>query len=510
MANHRGMKKAAAPKTEKTERSPIVVIMGHIDHGKSTLLDYIRKSNIVAGEAGGITQHLSAYEVLHKSTAGGAEKRITFLDTPGHEAFRGMRSRGAHVADVAILVVSAEDGVKPQTIEAHQAIVAAAVPYIVAINKIDKPNANVDRTKQSLAEAGIFVEGYGGDVPWAPISAKEGQGIPELLDTLLLVAEMAELSMNAEHPAEGVIIEANMDPKKGVSATLVLTDGSIAKGTYAVAEDAWTPVRIMENFLGKPIDAATASAPVRLTGWSRIPKVGAKVTIVGSKKEAEELAQKAETSPVQAFEDAIPGEERAILPLVIKTDVLGTLEAIEHELTKLTHDRVKLKVLSKGVGAIGESDIKMLVGSKHPIAIGFHTKADAMATDLAREHNVPIKTFDIIYKLTEWLAEEMDRAAPKREVEETIGELKVIRVFSQQKDKQVIGGRVISGKIQDNAKFKIMRRETEVGEGEITELQSQKIRAKEVLEGTECGLSVESKISIAERDVLVSYIIVTK
>ncbi|HSE35506.1 MAG TPA: GTP-binding protein, partial [Candidatus Paceibacterota bacterium] len=213
---------------QSKERSPIVVIMGHIDHGKSTLLDYIRSTNIVAGEAGGITQHLSAYEVPHKNDQG-EEKRITFLDTPGHEAFRGMRSRGAHVADIAVLVVSAEDGVKPQTIEAYQAIRAAGIPHIVAINKIDKPNANIERTKQSLAEAEIFVEGYGGDVPWAPISAKTGQGVPELLSTLLLVAEMAELTMDPTRTAEGVIIEANMDPKKGIAATIVLVDGSIAK-----------------------------------------------------------------------------------------------------------------------------------------------------------------------------------------------------------------------------------------------------------------------------------------
>ncbi|HSE35552.1 MAG TPA: hypothetical protein VLB83_05525, partial [Candidatus Paceibacterota bacterium] len=269
------------------------------------------------------------------------------------------------------------------------------------------------------------------------------------------------------------------------------------------------PVRIMENFLGKPIDSATASSPVRLTGWSSIPKVGAKVTLVASKKEAEEAARTAAATPIVPIIDD-GAADRAVLPVIIKTDVLGTLEAIEHELTKLTHERVRIKVLQKGVGSITEGDIKMLIGSKHPIAIGFHTKADAMATDLAREHDVPIKTFDIIYKLTEWLAEEMQNAAPKREMEEKIGELKVIRIFSQQKDKQVIGGRVETGKIQIGAKFKILRRDTEVGEGEILELQSQKIAASEVLEGNECGLSVESKITIAERDVLAPFIVVTK
>jgi translation initiation factor IF-2 len=274
--------------------------MGHIDHGKSTLLDYIRKSNIVAGEAGGITQHISAYEVERKGPKGVIE-RITFLDTPGHAAFQGMRARGARVADIAVLVVSAEDGVKTQTLEAYKAIKESAIPFIVAINKIDKPNANVDKTKQTLAEAEIFVEGWGGQIPWVGISAKTGQGVPELLDMLVLVTEMEALTYHPELPGEGVIIESNMDPKKGVSATVVLTDGSIKKGDYVVAEDSMAPVRIFENFLGKPIENASASSPVRITGWTTIPKVGSKVVTVNSKKDTEEIVLQAKKASYCCF-----------------------------------------------------------------------------------------------------------------------------------------------------------------------------------------------------------------
>ena len=492
------------------ERPPIIVIMGHIDHGKSKLLDYIRKTNIVEGEAGGITQHISAYEVNHKD-AKGIEKRITFLDTPGHEAFQGMRARGARVADIAVLVVSAEDGVKAQTIEAHKSIMEAKIPYIVAINKIDKPNANIERTKQTLAEAGIYVEGYGGEIPWVGISAKVGTGVTELLDIMLLVADLAELRGDPDKSAEGVIIESHMEPKKGVTATLVLTDGTLGRGMFAVAEGTLTSVRMMENFMGKAIDSATFSSPIRLTGWSGIPAVGALVTSYESKKDAERAIETAKTEPKKGLaKEAVVEEGVVTMPIILKTDVAGTLEAIEHELTKLTHERVKLKLVQRGVGAVSESDIKVALGMVDPLIIGFHTKTDALAADLASRNNIAIHSFDIIYKLTEWLAEEMLRRAPHIETVENLGELRIIRCFSQQKEKQVVGGRVTTGKVATGAKFKIMRRDAEVGEGKIVEVQCQKIKTKEASEGSECGLQVESKITIAERDVLVPYIVVSK
>lgn len=495
--------------TQLIERPPIIVIMGHIDHGKSKLLDYIRKTNIVEGEAGGITQHTSAYEVTHKN-AQGVEKRITFLDTPGHEAFKGMRARGARVADIAVLVVSAEDGVKAQTIEAYKSIMEAKIPYIVALNKIDKPNANVEHTKQTLAEAGIYVEGYGGEIPWVAISAKVGTGVSDLLDMMLLVAELAELKGDSSKPAEGVIIESHMDPKKGITATVVLTDGTLTRGMFSLAEDALVPVRMLENFMGKSIDSATFSSPIRLTGWSKIPEVGAVVTSYAKKKDAESALANAKSHPVTPpANEAVP-EGVVIIPIILKTDVAGTLEAIEHELRKLTHERVRIKLIQRGVGAISESDIKTALGTTGSLVVGFHTKTDTPAGDLASRTEITIHNFDIIYKLTEWLAEEILRRAPHVLVVEELGELRVIRFFSQQKERQVVGGRVTKGKIVSGAKFKIMRRDALIGEGKIVELQAQKIKVPEVVEGNECGLQVESKFTIAERDVLIPYVVVSK
>ena len=272
-------------------RPPIVAIVGHIDHGKSTLLDYIRRTNIVAGEAGSITQHLSAYEAVHKGAGG--ERKITFLDTPGHEAFRSMRSRGLEVADVAILVVSAEEGVKPQTIEALKLIEGVKIPYIVALTKIDKPGANLERAKASLLERGIYLEGMGGEVPYVALSSKTGEGVPELLDLILLAADLEGLSADPEKPGEGVVIEAHVDNRRGTSATLIVEDGSIESGEYIVVGEALAPVRIMENFLGKPLRKASPGTPVQIVGFSALPLVGTRFKTVETKKEAEEEAREA-------------------------------------------------------------------------------------------------------------------------------------------------------------------------------------------------------------------------
>ncbi len=490
-------------------RPPIVVIMGHIDHGKSTLLDYIRKTNIVATEAGGITQHISAYEVTHKGKEGSS--RITFLDTPGHEAFKGMRSRGASVADIAILVVSAEDGVKEQTLEAYRAIKEAEIPFIVAINKVDKPNANQETTKLSLAEAGIYVEGYGGDIPWNAISAKAGTGVSELLDTVLLVSELAELKGDHAKSAEGIVIESRMDPKVGTTATIVITDGTIEKGGFVVAEDAMAPVRMMSDFSGASIDTATFSSPIRITGWAGVPPVGAKIKLFEKKKDAEEAVAKAKRSPERAPSPQKAEQGMVVVPLIIKADVAGTLEAIEHELAKQKHERVSLKIIQRGVGMINENDVKLALGdAATALVIGFNTKADSPAIDLASRTGVAINHFDIIYKLTEWIEGIVKERAPHIEVTESIGEAIVLRCFSQQKERQVIGGKVRSGSIKKDSRFKIMRRDVEIGEGKVVELQQQKIKCPEVAEGAECGMMIESKITLAERDLLVPFHTVTK
>ncbi|MCE9644049.1 translation initiation factor IF-2 [Candidatus Parcubacteria bacterium] len=494
---------------QPTARPPIVVVMGHIDHGKSTLLDYIRKSNVVAGEAGGITQHLSAYEVLHKGE-NGADRRITFLDTPGHAAFQAMRIRGARVADVAILVVSAEDGVKPQTLEALRAIKEAGIPYVVAINKIDKPGANVEKTKQNLAEQEIYIEGYGGDIPWAAISAKTGEGVPNLLDLILLTADLAGLTSDLSLPAEGIVAEAHMDKRRGITATLILTNGTLKKGTFLAAGESITPVRNIEDFKGSAIESATPSLPVVITGWSSVPAVGLRFGSFGSKKEAEAFAEdeRAKTTRGRAPSESYT-PETAVIPVVIKTDVLGSAEAVAHELKKLETEFVKVKILQQSVGTITENDVKLGSGTPGAIVIGFNVDADARAREIAERLNITIVSYDIIYALAEWFATIVIERTPKVTSEEITGTLRILKVFSQNRDRQVVGGRIESGTLHNREEFRIIRRDALVGSGTIEELQQLKAKVAEVTEG-ECGLLVEAKISIAAGDKLECFRFVTK
>lgn len=496
-------------------RPPIVVVMGHIDHGKSSLLDYIRKTNIVEREAGGITQHLSAYEVNHAGKEASEANRITFLDTPGHHAFSKMRARGAHIADIAILVVSAEDGVKEQTKEALAAILTAKIPYIVAINKIDKPNANIERTKQNLAENEIYLEGYGGGIPFVPISAKVGTGVPELLDMLLLVAEMENLLGDTSRGAEGVIVESHLEPARGTSATLIINNGVLKKGMFIVAEDGIAPVRAIENFLGKQVPEATFSSPVQITGFDILPRVGATFRAYTSRKEAEaareeylHAQEKGQTVAPVRITPLSP--DALIIPLIIKTDVAGTLEAIEKELSKIEHERVALKIISSGIGAIGEGDAKLATGAEGAIIVGFHTKIDRSARDIAERFNITIKTFDVIYELLEWVEEELVRRTPKMLRAEEVGAVKILKTFSVVKNKQVIGGKVVRGELKVDAQVKILRRENEVGRGKIVELQQSKVIVKKVDEGNECGMMVESKVDIAPGDVLEAFVMVER
>ncbi len=492
-------------------RPPIVVIMGHIDHGKSSLLDYIRKTNIVEGEAGGITQHLSAYEVEYTSKGSTKVNRITFLDTPGHEAFSKMRARGAGVADIAILVVSAEDGVKEQTKEALRSIKEAGIPYVVAINKIDKPNANVERTKQNLAENEIYLEGFGGDISFVPISAKVGTGVPELLDMMLLVAEMENLTGESSLPAEGVVIESHIDTKRGTSATLIITNGTLKKGSFLLAEESLAPVRAIENFLGKQVPEATFSNPIQITGFDSIPAVGSLFRTYTNKKDAEKEQEIfRNTIPSKKIIEAprtVPLAENAlIVPIVLKADVAGTLEALEKEILKIEREHIKIKVIATGVGTIGENDAKLASGSDSAIILGFHTKVERGAQDIADRFGITIKTFDIIYKLSEWLGEELDHRTPKIMGEETTGTAKILKAFSAMKHKQVIGGKVLTGNLEVGAQVKIMRREVEIGRGKIEGLQQQKLASKKVEEGNECGMMVEAKVEIAGGDILEAFV----
>ncbi len=500
------------PNTKKqntVERPPIIAVMGHIDHGKSALLDYIRKSNIVDGEAGGITQHISAYEVTHKTNSG--NKKITFLDTPGHEAFTAMRLRGANIADIAILVVSAEEGPKPQTLEALEAIKKSKIPFIVVINKIDKPEANIEKTKQQLIEKEIYLEGYGGDISFVEISSKTGQGIPELLDMVLLISELEELKGDPSLPAEGFILESSMNSKRGISATLIITNGTLKVGDFVVSEKNCAPVRMIENFLGKPIKKASFSSPVRITGFKKIPTVGSIFNTHNSKKEAEKIAQECEfkiPDDIKTNNNINNDSDKVIVPLIIKADVLGTIEAIQHELKKIKNDRVIIKVIFTGAGNISENDIQIAGGDINTLITGFNVKINENAKNVIEKTGVTIGTFNIIYKLTEWLEKEIQKRTPKIKVEKIIGKAKILRVFSRTKDKQVVGGKVLEGSISLGAQVKISRRDVEIGIGTIKSLQSQKIEAKEVKEGDEFGTMIESKKEIAQGDTIEAFIIV--
>lgn len=494
-------------------RAPVVVIMGHIDHGKSTLLDYIRKSNITAGEAGGITQHISAYEAPHKGQDG-ETKNLTFLDTPGHEAFSQMRSRGARVADIAILIVSAEDGVKAQTLEALTSIREANIPFIVAINKIDTPNANVDRTKASLIENEIYLEGQGGDIPWVQLSAKTGEGVPELLDLLLLVAELEELTGDEKTAARGVVIESHVDTKKGISATLIIKDGKLKTGMFVVIDDCIAPVRILEDFLGKPIKEAAFSSPIGIIGFNNIPQVGSSFVSYEKKKDAEKaveeyrelMREQKKSANIKSDDES----DKSTVPIIIKADVLGTVDAIEHEIAKIDTEYVDIKIIQKGAGNVSENDVKAAGGKEHTIIVGFNVSVDPRARDLAERLGIEIQTFKIIYELAEWLGIAVKKRTPKVNVEEITGRVKILKTFSKSKDKQVLGGRVEEGSIKLNAKVKILRKDEEIGFGTVLNLQTQKSQTKSVEEGSEFGSQIQSKIEIAPGDILESFIVVEK
>jgi translation initiation factor IF-2 len=487
--------------------------MGHIDHGKSTLLDYIRKANVAAGEAGGITQHVGAYEAEY-SSADGTKHSVTFLDTPGHEAFSGIRERGALAADIAVLVVSAEDGVKPQTVEALQEIKTAKVPYIVAINKIDKPNADIDKTKTSLAEHEVYVEGWGGDISCVAVSALKGTGVPELLEMINLTAELSDLKTDPAAPASGVVIESKLDTRKGISATLLIKDGTLDTGSFIVAGPSFTPVRYIGNFKGEKIPQAAASMPIVIDGWNTMPVSGTPFMTMKSKKDAEKAAAEHASAnrvsrpnvpssmPAKASGKKDEAPQVALVPLIIKADVIGSLEGVKHELAKVRHDRVQLKIVSEGIGEINENDIKTAIGDPTIIVLGFNEVPDKKTEAMIQRSSVPlqVKTFKIIYELVDFVRDTLTAKIPKEYVEEVTGRAKVAAVFSKEKDRQVVGGKVQEGTFETGSGIRIMRREAEIGRGTIRELQQAKKRVSEVREGFEFGTMIESKAEIAAGD----------
>ncbi|MEK7604643.1 MAG: translation initiation factor IF-2 [Patescibacteria group bacterium] len=479
-------------------RPPVIAVMGHIDHGKSSLLDYIRKSNVTAGEAGGITQHVAAYIAEH----GG--RRITFLDTPGHEAFKALRTRGAAAADVAILVVAADEGVMPQTLDALAAITEAKIPYIIAITKIDKNNADIGHTKNSLVEHGIYIEGMGGDIAYAPISSKTGEGIPELLDLVLLSADLLELTADTDTSATGFVLESTQDQKRGASATLIVKDGTLSQGSFVVAGDAYAPIRFIEDFRGARVEAALPSEPARISGFSRLPAAGSLFSIAATKKEAEALAHEHAKELTAPHERTASVEGISELPLIIKADVAGSVDAIIHELNKITHERAVIRVVSSGVGSVSENDLKV-AGASGAVIIAFNVGTDAIAGELALREGVSVFPFSIIYELSEKVAELLAKKAPLLVGEKELGRARVLKPFSSSGKKQVLGARYLSGTLSVGSRIKVMRKDEELARGSISNLQQARADVNVIKTEGDFGTEIECREPLQYGDEIIAF-----
>ena len=493
------------------ERAPIVTIMGHVDHGKTTLLDTIRNTRVTAGEAGGITQHIGAYQVRTK------DKKITFLDTPGHAAFTTMRARGAKITDVTILVVAADDGVMPQTIEAINHAKAADVPIIVAVNKMDKPQANPDRVMNELVEYGLISEEWGGDTIFVPISALKGEGIDELLENILLVTEMQELKANPNRLALGTVIEAKLDKGRGAVATLLVQNGTLNVGDPLVVGNTYGRVRAMINDRSKNIHTAKPSTPVEITGLQDVPNAGDRFVVFGDEKTARQIGEKRQQQYIETtrqansavsldtlFEQMKQGEMKD-LNIIIKADVQGSVEALAMSLAKIDVEGVNVRIIHTGVGAINESDITLAVASS-AVVIGFNVRPDNNAKQMAATEQVDIRLHSIIYKVIEEIEAAMTGLLDPEFVEKVIGLAEVRQVYKVSKIGTIAGAYVTEGKVSRDGKVRVIRDSVVIYEGEIDTLRRYKDDVKEVQSGYECGMTVENFNDIKEGDVFEVYI----
>lgn len=494
-------------KNSKVTRPPVVGIFGHIDHGKSTLIDYIRKTNIVEKEAGGITQHVNAYEV-NRLRKDGKTAKLTLLDTPGHAAFESLRNRGTRVADIAVLIVSAEDGVKPQTIESFKYIEESKVPYFVVITKTDKPSADILRAKQTLAENSIFVEGYGGNIPVVALSAKTGEGVEEFLDMIELIADIQELKGEPDALGSGIIIESSLDAKRGIAAVGIIKNGTVRKGTFAASGSSFMPIRFLLDTEGNTVEELSLSSPVRLIGWDKQPPIGREFKTFLKKEEALSYIEKEKAEVKEERQQTAEGV--SVLPIILKADTAGSLEAIENEVKKLFKERIIPKVIISGVGNVSENDVKAAIANMGAVILGFNTKVDAPALSLAERSDIKVLPFSIIYELTDKVSELLAEREPKVETEKIMGTAKVLKLFSAAKGKQVLGGRVVSGSFARGALVRIIRREAVIGQGRVRELQQAKAAVDSVSEGSEFGAMIESKMEAAPGDMLQAVMLVTK
>ncbi len=492
-------------------RSPVVVVMGHVDHGKTSLLDYIRKTNVTAGEAGGITQHIGAYRVHLK------DRDITFLDTPGHEAFTAMRARGAQVTDIAILVVAADDGIMPQTIEAINHAKAAEVNVIVAINKIDKEGANPDRVRQELTEHGIIPEEWGGDTICVNVSAKTGQNIDELLETVLLVADMAELKANPNRQARGTVIEAKLDKGRGPVASVLVQNGTLKVGDVLVAGTCVGKVRAMIDDKGKRITEAGPSVPVEILGMSSVPDGGDPFYVVEDEKKARDVAEervnkaKAEAlasshkASLDSLFSQIEEGKMKELDIIVKADVQGSVEAVKQSLEKLSNDEVRVRVIHGGVGAVNDSDV-MLASASNAIIVGFNVRPDSNAVSSAEQANVEIRLYRIIYDAIEEIEAAMKGMLEPKFKEVVLGHAEIRQTFKVSGVGTIGGSYVTDGKITRNSQVRIVRDGIVVHEGVLSSLKRFKDDVKEVMSGYECGIGIENYNDIKEGDVCESFV----
>ena len=492
---------------ELLPRAPVVTVMGHVDHGKTSLLDYIRRARVAAGEAGGITQHIGAY---HVDTPRGM---ISFLDTPGHEAFTAMRARGAKATDIVILVVAADDGVMPQTKEAIHHAKAAGVPLVVAINKIDKPGANLDRVKSELVAEEVVPEEFGGDSPFVPVSAKTGEGVDALLEQVLLQAEVLELTAPVASMAKGLVIEAKLDKGRGPVATVLVQSGTLKRGDVVLAGSTYGRVRAMLDEDGKPSQEAGPSIPVEIQGLTEVPQAGDEFMVLADERRAREvatfrqgkyrdvkLAKQQAAKLENMFSDMAAGDVQT-LPLIIKADVQGSQEALAASLLKLSTDEVKVQIVHAAVGGISESDVNLAIASK-AIIIGFNTRADAGARKLAEHNGVDLRYYNIIYDAVDEVKAAMGGMLAPEQKEEALGTAEIRMVFVASKIGTVAGSMVTSGLVRRNAKFRLLRDNIVIYTGEVESVRREKDDVKEVKEGFECGIKLKNYSDIAEGDQL--------
>jgi len=501
-------------KKETTEnlvsRPPIVVVLGHVDHGKTTLLDYIRKTKVAEKEAGGITQHIGAYEAtvqqkkdeILRSTQdnfASLRRKITFLDTPGHEAFSKIRSRGAKVADIALLIVAADEGIKPQTKESLDCIKEAKIPFIVVLTKIDKEGANPEKVKKDLTELGVYLEGWGGDVPWAEVSSKTGKGIDELLELILLVAEMEELKANPQEPASGIIIESHLDSRRGITVTSIITNGTLYLKDKIAAGSAKGKVKILEDFQGNLIEKATFSSPIRIIGFETLPSAGEEFFA------GEEESKKTGTEASSRILAKELGDKNSPLriPVIIKSDTLSSSEALECVIDQLGQEKSWLFLILKNeIGDLSEGDLK-IIPQERTLIISFriNKKPEIASIFLANKNLIPLEG-EIIYEIKDKIQKIIEDQFINKPTEEILGKLEVLVIFHPEKGNQLIGGKVIEGLVKNKARTRVLRNEEIIGEGKIANLQKNRVDVNEVATDGECGILIDCSKLIEKGDLL--------